>query len=566
MRNIDIKQRKLRKGKAKWHIYLPTLIISFLGIFLYFYATDKVLLKHALLFIFKDKSVQITYETFDIYIDELVKSEYEDQIIIDLNRVMFNEVPRFNIVENENEADAKIDYGVDENTILTEYLLPVGHIYWVNSSISSEDLMEGIFSTFISSSTYQEYENFLATYYPDIHLEVVDDIVESLEGVEGDSIGLVKPEELSKELKLFKVDGEYYLDTFDCGLAVSLTIQSKQYNLPFIANIIRRNITINTDDFNVSSVAKVNMTGVTAITRRLGWTIDQEQDYDYPAEKIGEFLADADLTHVSNEISFVEGCTSYSGMRFCSRPEYIETLLSSGVDIVELTGNHNNDYGSTYNTETINTYIEEGIAYFGGGLNAEDAAKAYITEIDGSRIAFLGYNYYDSMLGTGAIASTSRAGANSYSASKVKENIEKIRDEVDIIIVDFQFRECYSYPSSDVIFPVCYKPVYKQKETFRQAIDYGADIVIGTQAHQPQTYELYEDGVIFYGLGNLFFDQTPWIGTRQGMILTHYFKDGELIQTRITPTMYDSELQVEVANEDDAILLLELLETARESL
>ncbi|HCC68237.1 TPA: hypothetical protein DEP90_03515, partial [Patescibacteria group bacterium] len=147
MRNIDIKQRKLRKGKAKWHIYLPTLIISFLGIFLYFYATDKVLLKHALLFIFKDKSVQITYETFDIYIDELVKSEYEDQIIIDLNRVMFNEVPRFNIVENENEADVKIDYGVDENTILTEYLLPVGHIYWVNSSISSEDLMEGIFST-----------------------------------------------------------------------------------------------------------------------------------------------------------------------------------------------------------------------------------------------------------------------------------------------------------------------------------------------------------------------------------------------------------------------------------
>jgi hypothetical protein len=57
-----------------------------------------------------------------------------------------------------------------------------------------------------------------------------------------------------------------------------------------------------------------------------------------------------------------------------------------------------------------------------------------------------------------------------------------------------------------------------------------------------------------------------WIGTRQGMILTHYFREGELIQTKITPTIYDSSLQVEVATEDDAELLLDLLDTARGSL
>jgi poly-gamma-glutamate capsule biosynthesis protein CapA/YwtB (metallophosphatase superfamily) len=137
---------------------------------------------------------------------------------------------------------------------------------------------------------------------------------------------------------------------------------------------------------------------------------------------------------------------------------------------------------------------------------------------------------------------------------------------VDIIIVDFQYQECYSYPSSDVIYPVCYKPIGSQSNVFRKAIDFGADIVVGTQAHQPQTYELYEDGIIFYGLGNLFFDQSMWIGTRQGMILTHYFNEGELIQTKITPTIYDSSLQVEVASENDAELLLELLDNARNSL
>jgi hypothetical protein len=50
------------------------------------------------------------------------------------------------------------------------------------------------------------------------------------------------------------------------------------------------------------------------------------------------------------------------------------------------------------------------------------------------------------------------------------------------------------------------------------------------------------------------------------MILTHYFNEGELIQTKITPTIYDSSLQVEVASENDAELLLELLDNARNSL
>jgi hypothetical protein len=57
-----------------------------------------------------------------------------------------------------------------------------------------------------------------------------------------------------------------------------------------------------------------------------------------------------------------------------------------------------------------------------------------------------------------------------------------------------------------------------------------------------------------------------WIGTRQGMVLTHYFKDGKLIQTKITPTIYDSDLQTEIANQENAELFLELLSTARESL
>jgi poly-gamma-glutamate capsule biosynthesis protein CapA/YwtB (metallophosphatase superfamily) len=525
-----------------------------------------VLTKNALTHLFQIKKVKIVYDTYDLYIDPSIEGNAQSRIIAQLEDIRFNDIPRFEIVEEEKKADINLEYGLGQYTLSSQYLIPVGHIYWIMDSISSDDIIDGKYRVVVSQNSYEDYESFLKTYYPNIEISKSVNLIEDLENSEGEYIALVTPQELTKEMKLLKQDGKYYLDTFDVGISVSLSIISDLDNLPFIVNILEKNLYISQSKLDEDNIAKINMTGVTAITRRLGLTIDQKQDYDYPAKNIGEFLSDADLTHTSNEISFVEGCTSYSGMRFCSKPEYIETLLTSGIDLIGLTGNHNNDYGSKYNTNTINTYIDKGISYYGGGLDATDAAKPFITEIDGTKIAFLGYNYYDSMLNSGAIATDSHAGSNSYSSDKVKENIEDIRDDVDIIIVDYQFQECYSYPQGDVIFPICYKPITNQSKVFRETIDFGADIVVGTQAHQPQTYELYENGVIFYGLGNLFFDQTPWIGTRQGIILTHYFNNGQLIQTKVTPTMYDADLQVEIANEKDSTQLLELLKTARKSL
>ena len=81
-------------------------------------------------------------------------------------------------------------------------------------------------------------------------------------------------------------------------------------------------------------------------------------------------------------------------------------------------------------------------------------------------------------------------------------------------------------------------------------IDFGADMVVGTSAHQPQTFELYDDGVIYYGLGNLFFDQIWWPGTTRSLVLGNYFYKGKLLQTKITPTVYDSSMQTRILDEE----------------
>jgi poly-gamma-glutamate synthesis protein (capsule biosynthesis protein) len=516
--------------------------------------------------LFSTRRNKVIYETYNIYLENLGE-EYSKQIKQDLEQIKFEDKQRFMFVDSQDKSDISIKYGSNENIVYSEYLLPVGYMYWITDAISSNDIKYGEYTVLLNPENYSKYSDYLINNYPDMVIEQSSDLLTQLEDEDCGCIGLIESGELKKDFKLLKVDDKYYLDTFDAGMEVSLIVTSEDesINLGFLSKIINKNINLSATNMNADNIAKVNMTGVTALTRRVGLAMDTRNDYDYPAEKIGDFLSDADLTHTSNEISFVEGCSSYTGMRFCSPPNSIDTLKAIGADVIELTGNHNNDYGSQYNTTTIEAYKEEGMEYFGGGLDTEDASKPYITTVDGTSIAFLGYNYYDAIVagGTNALAGIDKAGANPYSESQVKADIERVRDDVDIVIVDFQYQECYSYPDSDVIYPVCYRPITNQTSVFRQAIDDGADIVIGTQAHQPQTYELYKDGEIFYGLGNLFFDQSMWIGTRQGMILTHYFHNGELIQTKVTPTIYDSSLQVEIAPKEDADLLLELLSDAR---
>lgn len=76
---------------------------------------------------------------------------------------------------------------------------------------------------------------------------------------------------------------------------------------------------------------------------------------------------------------------------------------------------------------------------------------------------------------------------------------------------------------------------------FRDLRDWGADIVVGTQAHQPPGFEMSEKSAIFYGLGGLYFDQIVYVGTREEVIIKHYFHYGQHLTTRVYTAMYDSD-------------------------
>lgn len=542
-----------------WVLFSLLLICSFFASFLVFKSNPIVVFSR--LFGFDDYSV--VYDSFKFRFDESVGGVMKDEIYDSLKKVNFNGRDRFVLSDDADAVSISVNGGSNAVVVDRYELVPVSGLYSVKNGVSLEDLQ---------SDTVYILNPFFKDYLYDVYgivcsvLDSYSSFEEKLNSEEG-IIGLVEFGDIGREVKVLSFDGKYFLDDDGGSLSVVLYCTNVDMGNEYVVEIVRNNLPFRGRNVDRESLLKVNMGGVVAIARDLLSRMRYVGSTTYPADLIGDFLANADLTHVSNEVSFVDGCSNSGGMRFCSDDRDIDVLKKSGVDIVELTGNHNNDYGSENNSRTIGMYKSLGIEYFGGGLNEEDAGKILFKDMKGTKLAFVGYNYYDTIYNNRyVLAGDDRAGANSYSVEKLERDIKVARDSgADVVIVTFQFQECYCYPDGDVLYPICYEPLSNpdQREVFRNAVDLGADIVVGTQAHQPQMFEEYNGGMIFYGLGNLFFDQIEWIGTRQGLVLSHYFYSGEYIQTRVTPTYLDRNFQVRLATESESDALMMSLNGAR---
>jgi poly-gamma-glutamate capsule biosynthesis protein CapA/YwtB (metallophosphatase superfamily) len=90
-------------------------------------------------------------------------------------------------------------------------------------------------------------------------------------------------------------------------------------------------------------------------------------------------------------------------------------------------------------------------------------------------------------------------------------------------------------------------------------LDFGADCVYGSQAHQVQKIEFYKNKPIFHGLGSFLFDQIHRIGVKQGYFLEHYLYKGRIIQSKLIYTMISEGRRPEIANPEDAKVIKEIV-------
>ncbi len=378
--------------------------------------------------------------------------------------------------------------------------------------------------------------------------------------VQDGALGILPFHLLDPSFKVLTVDGVSVLDkkitpqTYPLAIAITLTGLGSDQIAGALSNAIQP--LTNRDTKHLTTLI---MTGVTAMSRGTAAKMEQK-GYLYPAMIISDTLSAADITHVSNEVPFIEGCevnNTYMNLVLCSDYPYLRTLEAIGVDIVGLSGNHVNDFGREGARESLQFYKDNHIPVYGSGLNEEEACKPLMWEANGNTYAFLAALAW---WPEDAWATDTEPGACYYwrNRSHIIDMIHQLSHQVDIVSVELQYEETYNpWPTRD------------QVEEFRALHNAGADIVTGVQSHVPQAaepYGLQDTGgpaIILYGLGNLFFDQMQSWETRTGLIARHTIYQGRLLSTELLTTVLDDFAQPRWASpEERAEILRSIFEAA----
>jgi len=167
-----------------------------------------------------------------------------------------------------------------------------------------------------------------------------------------------------------------------------------------------------------------------------------------------------------------------------------DVLLPLGIHAVSLANNHIYDCTLAGIKATIDALEKMGIQYTGAGYEPEHVAPVFF-ENKGKKIGFLAYVDLGTNPKTEAFDDLY---INYFDLEKVKQDIEEVKSQADIIVCSVHWGVDYSF-----------YPTALQRKQAQSLIDCGASIIMGHHPHTIQPYEKYKDGLIFYSLGGLTF-------------------------------------------------------------
>lgn len=263
-------------------------------------------------------------------------------------------------------------------------------------------------------------------------------------------------------------------------------------------------------------------------------------DYRFPFMYVRDALRKADLAFAN-----LEGPVSSGGVKtgsiysFRFDPKSAPALADAGFDVVSLANNHVWDYGRQALTDTFLHLTAASVSYAGAGKDDAQAHRPVIKKLaDGTRVAFLAYTEF---LQSGA-AGPGKPGITRFDRERIAADIKKVRQDADIVVASYHMGDEYQTRHN-----------LKQEEVFKEAIDAGADLVIGHHPHVTQEVEQYtpsfaeasegHSGWIAYSLGNFVFDQYFSAETMSSFILKATVREGKVVSVQELPVQLTPEFQ-----------------------
>ncbi len=259
-----------------------------------------------------------------------------------------------------------------------------------------------------------------------------------------------------------------------------------------------------------------------------GWI--KRNSADYPFQQTRDIVASGDISFGNLETTLATGGTKLpgKGIWFRAEPASAEGLKNAGFDILSIANNHILDYDTPALMETIDALEKKGLGYVGAGENLKKARQPLVIIKDNLKVGFLAYNefynyYYSPYYRRTFEATTTQAGTAPMKEDIIQEDIKKLREICDILVVSLHWGTEDSNHTN-----------INQKELAYRIIDWGADIILGHHPHVLQGLEFYKGKLIAYSLGNFVFDQNDE-NNKQSVILEIVCEGDQIIQVSAVP-------------------------------
>lgn len=219
--------------------------------------------------------------------------------------------------------------------------------------------------------------------------------------------------------------------------------------------------------------------------------IEKGKYKDIFSNEIRSIISSADLAITNLETSIISPHCSKSnkvGINIGSELKTLDFLKDCGFSLVTLANNHFMDYGNEGASFSFRKLKENDINYVGAGNNENEISSPFVFSKNGCKVGIINACERE------FIGDFNSIHCNCIDAVSISRQIKKLRGDVDKVILIFHGGDEHSQiPRPGMV------------SLYRFFVEQGADIVINHHQHCYSGYEKYQNGYIFYGLGNFCF-------------------------------------------------------------
>ena len=250
-------------------------------------------------------------------------------------------------------------------------------------------------------------------------------------------------------------------------------------------------------------------------------------NFDGALDYIRDIVSKYDIAYYNQETPFAGGNPS-GYPRFSTPKEFGDAMIKAGFNMVSLATNHTMDRGENGVINFYNYFKDKDDIVYNGIADSKESRTNYIIG-EKNNITYTMLSYTTSTNGL-PVPSGKDYLVNVYDEEKVKEDIEALRDKVDVLIVAMHWGVEYASTPND-----------NQKEIAKYLADLGVDIVIGAHPHVLQPITWIDDTLVMYSLGNFISNQ---YGTDDYNKLVGFMATLDITKT-VTP---EGEVTIDIGN------------------